>query len=57
MLKQQPDVNGILDEKQDPGGENLITLSKVSKRYRNDAGEYTVLSAIDLLMDEGEYLA
>ncbi len=57
MLKQQPDVNDIPNEKQDSGGQNLITLSKVSKKYRNDAGEHAVLSAIDLLVDKGEYLA
>ncbi len=57
MLKQQSDVNNILDEKQGLGGENLIKLSKASKKYRNDAGEYAVLSMIDLLVDVGEHLA
>jgi|GEM_PF-5925257 len=51
MLKRQSDVEEISDEKRGTGGENLLTLGKVPKKYRNDAGGYAVLSPIDLLVD------
>lgn len=57
MFKQQPKVKNVLNEKQGTGGKNLIELSKVSKKYRNEAGEYAVLNTIDLLVNRGEYLA
>ncbi|MGA9189489.1 MAG: ABC transporter ATP-binding protein [Methanosarcina sp.] len=57
MLKQQSDVNNARDEKPGTDGKNLIELNKVSKKYRNEAGECTVLNTIDLLVNKGEYLA
>lgn len=56
-FKQQSAIGNFLDRKQDTGGKNLIELSKVSKKYRNEAGEHTVLNTIDLLVNRGEYLA